>query len=138
MLAEHLAAYPSDTGHVFTSTEGALLRHRNFYDRHFKPAVRCAGLPDVLRFHDLRHTCAALLIANGRHMEEVKEYLGHSTIRVTSDRYGHLFPAAREALAESLDDTFAAASAQTATDSRRTGGSVTPLKTRTSGRKKGR
>jgi integrase len=92
MLAEHLTAYPSDTGHVFTSTEGALLRHRNFYDRHFKPAVRTAGLRDVLRFHDLRHTCAALLIANGRHMEEVKDYLGHSTIRVTSDRYGHLSP----------------------------------------------
>lgn len=104
-----------------------MLRHRNFYDRHFKPAVGAAGLPEALRFHDLRHTCAALLIANGQHMEEVKEYLGHSTIRVTSDRYGHLFPAAREALAGSLDATFAAASARTGTDSRRTRGSVTSL-----------
>lgn len=104
-----------------------MLRQRNFYDRHFKPAVGAAGLPEALRFHDLRHTCAALLIANGQHMEEVKEYLGHSTIRVTSDRYGHLFPAAREALAGSLDATFAAASARTGTDSRRTRGSVTSL-----------
>jgi integrase len=52
-------------------------------------------LPAGLRFHDLRHTCAAFLIANGRHMEEVKIYLGHSSIRVTSDRYAHLFPQAR-------------------------------------------
>lgn len=138
MLGAHLAEYPSANGYVFTSTEGAMLRHRNFYDRHFKPAVNAAGLPAVLRFHDLRHTCAALLIANGRHMEEVKEYLGHSTIRVTSDRYGHLFPSAKEALAGSLDATFAAASAQTATDSTRTAGSVTSLQTRASGLEKGR
>ncbi|MGH2691677.1 MAG: hypothetical protein ACRDHM_04165, partial [Actinomycetota bacterium] len=50
--------------------------------------------------------CAAFLIANGRHMEEVKDHLGHSSIRVTSDRYGHLFPKSRQALAESLDETF--------------------------------
>ena len=115
-----------------------MLRHRNFYDRHFKPAVTAAGLPEMLRFHDLRHTCAALLIANGRHMEEVKEYLGHSTIRVTSDRYGHLFPAAREALAGSLDATFPAASGQARTDSRRSPGSVTPLQTHVSDPEKGR
>ena len=71
-------------------------------------------------------------------MEEVKEYLGHSTIRVTSDRYGHLFPSAREALAGSLDATFAVASARTQTDSTRTLGSVTPLQTRVSGPQKSR
>jgi len=49
---------------------------------------------------------AALLIANSRHMEEVKEHLGHSSIRVTSDRYGPLFPSARKALADSLERTF--------------------------------
>jgi len=63
-------------------------------------------LPTDLRFHDLRHTCAALLIANGRHMEEVKDYLGHSSILVTSDRYGHLFPHARQERADSLDRLF--------------------------------
>ena len=75
--------------------------------RHYDPAVAAVeGLPAGLRFHDLRHTCAALLIANGRHLEEVKDYLGHSSIRVTSDRYGHLFPQARAELADSLDATF--------------------------------
>lgn len=79
---------------VFTATECGPLRLRNFYARHFRPAVARARLPKQLRFHDLRHPCAALLIANGRHMEEMKDHLGHSSIRVTSDRCGHLFPRA--------------------------------------------
>ncbi|MDP9336942.1 MAG: hypothetical protein M3Q30_27015 [Actinomycetota bacterium] len=58
-----------------------------------------------MRFHYLRHTCAALLVATGRHLEEVKTYLGRSSIRVTSDRYGHLFPEARAAIADALDAT---------------------------------
>jgi hypothetical protein len=49
---------------------------------------------------------AALLIANGRHIEEVKDCLGHASIRTTSDRYAHLFPRAREAMADALDTTF--------------------------------
>jgi integrase len=108
MLGEHVGRYPSADGYVFTSAGGGPIRHRNFYRRHFRPAVARAGLPDGLRFHDLRHTCAAFLIANGRHMEEVKDHLGHSSIRVTSDRYGHLFPAAKAALAESLDAIYRA------------------------------
>jgi hypothetical protein len=44
-------------------------------------------------------------------MEEVKDHLGHSSIRVTSDRYGHLFPSARAALADSLEATFRATNA---------------------------
>ena len=74
------------------------------YARHFRPAP--ARLPKQLRFHDLRHTCAELLIANGRHTEEMKDHLGHSSIRVTSDRYGDLFPRARQELADGLDETY--------------------------------
>jgi integrase len=119
MLGEHIGRYPSEDGYVFTAKEGGPIRHRNLYRRHFKPAVDKArteaikqgrkdeAIPEDLRFHDLRHTCAALLIAAGRHMEEVKDHLGHSSIRVTSDRYGHLFPSAKAALAESLEATFA-------------------------------
>src|SRR5439155_24386577 len=98
--------YPSQDGFVFSAGEGGPVRHRNFMGRHFKPALRRTNLPADLRWHDLRHTCAALLIANGRHMEEVKEHLGHSSIRVTSDRYGHLFPKARQELADGLDALF--------------------------------
>jgi integrase len=106
MLGEHVGRYPSADGFVFTAAKGGPLRWRNFYDRHFRPAVRRAGLPRGFRAHSLRHTCAALLIANGRHMEEVKDHLGHSSIRVTSDRYGHLFPRARQELADGLDETY--------------------------------
>lgn len=91
---------------VFTSARGQPIRQNNFYRRHFTPAVARAGLPTGTRFHDLRHTCAALLIAQGAHPKAIAELLGHSTITVTLDRYGHLFPSLAEALAEGLDRTY--------------------------------
>jgi site-specific recombinase XerC len=69
-------------------------------------------LPDQVRFHDLRHTCASLLIAQGAHPKAIQAHLGHSSIQVTMDRYGHLFPDALEHLADRLD----AARAQARTD----------------------
>jgi integrase len=102
LLSEHLADFPSDCGFVFTAEEEGPLR-RSFYRRHFKPAVRRAGLPEGLRFHDLRHTCAALLIAQGAHPKEIQERLGHSTIKITFDRYGHLLPTLDERLRDHLD-----------------------------------
>lgn len=51
------------------------------------------------------HTCAALLIANGAHPLAIKERLGHSSISVTIDVYGGLFPSVDEALADGLDTT---------------------------------
>jgi integrase len=115
MLAEHIDRYPSGS-FVFTAAAGGPVRHRNFSRRHFRPAAdRLAAdghVPAGLRWHDLRHTCAALLIANGRHIEEVKDYLGHASIRTTSDRYAHLFPRARAELADALDDTYRAVAEQ--------------------------
>src|SRR5581483_10904089 len=96
---------------VFLSADGKPLRHHNFYPRHFRPAVRAAGLPDRLRFHDLRHTCAALLIAEGAHALAVMKWLGHSSITVTMNTYGHLFPALEAALTGSLDRSYRAAEA---------------------------
>jgi len=111
MLGEHIGRYPSPDGFVFTAAEGGPVGHRNFKRRHYGPAVARADVPEGLRFHDLRHTCAALLVANGQHLEEVKDYLGHSSIRVTSDRYGHLFPKARAKLADALESTYREAQA---------------------------
>lgn len=99
-----------------TEGHGQPLRHSNFARRTWKPAVREAGLPDSLRMHDLRHTCAALLIAEGAHPEHIKRHLGHSSITVTMDTYGHLYPDAEEALSERLDARIRAAQ----TDRRRT------------------
>jgi integrase len=105
MLSEQVRLYPSATGLLFTSAEGTPLR-RNFYRRHFKPAVVRAGLPAGLRFHDLRHTCAAMLIAQGAHPKEIQERLGHSTIRITFDRYGHLLPSLDERLRDGLESAY--------------------------------
>ncbi|MCP4968603.1 MAG: tyrosine-type recombinase/integrase [bacterium] len=98
-LAEHLAtcAGVSDNAVVFTSPNGEPLRRGNFSRRVWKPALERASLD--LRPHDLRHTCAALLIAEGAHPKAVQAQLGHSSIQVTMDRYGHLFPSAAEELA---------------------------------------
>jgi integrase len=119
MLGEHVGRYPSGDGYVFSSPEGKPLR-RNFYKRHYLPALVKSGLdPDLClcpdrsctlrhrplyRFHDLRHTCAALLIAQGAHPKEIQERLGHSTITLTFDRYGHLFPSLDERLRDGLDN----------------------------------
>ncbi len=91
---------------VFQSPTGSALRHHEFYRRYYKPAVRVAGLPDGLRFHDLRHTCAALLIAQGAHPRAIMERLGHSNITVTLNTYGHLLPGLDDALTDGLDATY--------------------------------
>ena len=107
-LREELAAYLADrprdpNAFLFTAPRGGPLRHHNFYQRLFCPVLPRAGLPGQIRFHDLRHTSAALLIAQGAHPKAIQAHLGHSSIQVTMDRYGHLFPDALEHLADRLD-----------------------------------
>lgn len=119
MLEDHLSSLPSGSGSealVFPGPEGGPMRHGNFYRRHFRPTVLgdpengvSPALPERLaglRFHDLRHTCASLLIAEGAHPKLIQERLGHSSITITLDRYGHLFPRLEEALVEKLDAAF--------------------------------
>jgi integrase-like protein len=72
--------------------------------------------PEGLRFHDLRHTCAALLIAEGAHPRAIMERLGHSSITVTLNTYGHLFPSVDEALTDRLDRVFHASLASGSAD----------------------
>lgn len=112
MLADHLST-PSPGGNgpddlVFVTTTGQPIRHGIFYRRFFKPAVREALAPHKhgFRFHDLRHTCASLLIENGAHPKAIQERLGHSSIQITMDRYGHLLPGIADSLAEGLDEAF--------------------------------
>jgi integrase len=81
------------------------------YKRVFVPAVRDAGLRPGLRLHDLRHTCASLLIQLGAHPKVIQEWLGHRSITVTMDVYGHLYPSLNEALTQRLDDVLAKARA---------------------------
>ena len=65
-----------------------------------------AGLPDM-GLHALRHTCAALLIAQGAHPKAIQSHLGHRSITTTLDRYGHLFEDEHDRLAERIDAAYA-------------------------------
>lgn len=111
-LAQHLAAYstPMDPdAYVFTGAEGRPLRTSNWRARVFIPGQRAAGITPLRRVHDLRHTAAALAIAAGAHPKMLQDMLGHSSIAVTLNVYGHLFPSLHDALAASLDEAFRAA-----------------------------
>jgi len=82
---------------VFTSIEGTALDAANLR-KVFARALKKAGLRQI-RFHDLRHTFASWLLGNGESPVYVKEQLGHSSIQITVDTYGHLIPGAnREAV----------------------------------------
>ena len=103
-IANHLATRPDDPDAlVFVSTTDTPMRHSGFMKRSFKPALERAGLPQGTRFHDLRHTHASLLIAMGAHPKAIQERLGHSSITITLNIYGHLFPGLGDELAQGLD-----------------------------------
>src|SRR5205823_12696546 len=72
--------------------------------RYFQPALTKAGLRKI-RFHDLRHTFGSLLIQSGAPIVYVKEQMGHSSIQVTVDIYGHLIPGANVSFVDRLDST---------------------------------
>ena len=93
-----------DYGLVFPSERGTPMEPRNLV-RHFKSLLERADLPDI-RFHDLRHSCATMLIAQGTHPRTVMEILGHSQISVTMNTYGHVMPETQRAAAEALERLF--------------------------------
>lgn len=82
-LAQHLAQYRDPDGWVFPASQGGPVRRTNFRRRFWLPAVR-ASVGGPLRFHDLRHTHAALLIAQGVHVKVLQDRLGHASITTTA------------------------------------------------------
>lgn len=80
-----------DQGLVFPSHKGTTMYAKNLTARSFKPLLQRAGLPNI-RLHDLRHTCATLLLAKGVHPKFVQELLGHATISITLDTYSPVLP----------------------------------------------
>ena len=81
-----------DNGFVFPSKVGTPMNAKNLTARSFKPLLERAGLPRTVRLHDLRHTCATLLLGKGVHPKIVQELLGHATIAITLDTYSHVLP----------------------------------------------
>ena len=108
LLAEHLERFagPGPDGLVFPNGAGNPLSAPSFWTNHFTPARLTSGVR--CRFHDLRHTSVALAIAQGAHPKAIQARMGHSSISVTLDRYGHLFPELDEAIATGFGEQLAA------------------------------
>jgi integrase len=106
VLSAHVANYADpDVARqlVFTSSGGAPLRRGSFRQRVWLPAVKAAGVPERVRFHDLRHACASWLIDAGANPLEVAERLRHTRVTTTLATYGHLFPGTDERLDNLLE-----------------------------------
>ena len=91
-----------DHGLVFPSEVGTSMSGRNLY-RAFKIRVKRASLPETLRFHDLRHTCATLLLKQGVNPKFVQDLLGHADISLTLNTYSHVLPDMGDAAAGGMD-----------------------------------
>ena len=78
---------------------------RNITTHRFKPLLERAGLPQI-RFHDLRHTCATLLLIKNVNPEIVSEMLGHASIAITLDTYSHVLPNMQESAAKAMEDVL--------------------------------
>ncbi len=98
----------TEHGLVFTKDVGTPLDVSNVLHR-FQKICAKAGLPKI-RYDDLRHTHASLPIAEGKHRKQIAERLGHSSIKLTMDTYGHLFPGSDRESAEAMDKLFGAPS----------------------------
>lgn len=88
---------------LFYTEEGHHLDVDNLRKRYFYKVLEKAGLRRI-RFHDLRHTFASLLIAQGESLAYVRDQLGHSSIQITVDTYGHLVPGSNRQAVDRLDD----------------------------------
>jgi integrase len=87
---------------VFPSPDGSILDPDNLYHRYFLPVLAKAGIRKI-RLHDLRHTFGSQLIQSGASIVYVKEQMGHYSIQVTVDTYGHLIPGANVSYVDRLD-----------------------------------
>ncbi len=104
-LEQHrLIGRASEMDLVFSNENGLSLDPENLIKREFLPALDRAGLRRI-RFHDLRHTYASLLISQGENIKFIQSQLGHASAKTTLDRYGHLMPNLENDAARRLDKT---------------------------------
>jgi integrase len=94
------------SGWVFASATGTPIGHQNLRNRSWRPLLERAGLPDSVRFHDLRHTCATLLLARNVNPKIVSEMLGHASVGITLDTYSHLLPNMQQDAAKAMEDAL--------------------------------
>lgn len=100
-----LAELYEDRDLVFSTRVGTPINPENLVKRSFKPLLKKASLPEI-RFHDLRHTCATLLLGRSVHPKLVQELLGHATIAMTLDNYSHYLPSMGDQASGAMGDAL--------------------------------
>lgn len=93
-------------GLVFANETGGIVNPSNLRNRSFAKLLKRACLPADTRFHDLRHTCATLLLSRNVNPKVVSEMLGHATIAITLDTYSHVLPDMQEKAAHALEEAL--------------------------------
>jgi len=93
-----------ERGLVFCNTLGDY-QNTQYLGMLFRALLKEAGLPRI-RFHDLRHSAATLLLSMGVHPKVVQELLGHSNISMTMDTYSHVLPSMQQEAMDKLNDLF--------------------------------
>ena len=88
---------------VFATRAGTPVSCHNLINRSWWPLLKDAGLPRI-PFHNLRHTCATLLLVEGLHPKLVQELLGHADITTTLNTYSHVLPSLQEKTASAMED----------------------------------
>jgi integrase len=98
------ACLPNALGLVFPNSAGNPINHNTLVNRHYQPALKDAGLPTI-RFHDLRHTYASLLIEQGENIKYIQTQLGHSSPTVTLYTYAHLMKSVNQEAVLKMENT---------------------------------
>jgi integrase len=94
----------TESGFVFTGPRGDVVAPEKINELHQEMLQR-ANLPHV-RFHDLRHTAATLLLSKGISLKLIQEYLGHANFQITADLYSHLVEAMRDEATQAMNEIF--------------------------------
>jgi integrase len=100
-----LACPQSELDLMFPNDAGQPINHNNMVNRHFRPALKEAGI-DRIRFHDLRHTYASLMIEQGENIKYIQTQLGHSSPTVTLNVYAHLMKSTNQEAPTRLESTL--------------------------------
>jgi integrase len=101
-----LRKHPRVSKWIFCTKAGTPMSVHNLHRRSWKPLLKKTALPLDTRFHDLRHTCATLLLTKGVHPKIVQELLGHSSISISLDTYSHVLPNMQEKAVRAMEDIF--------------------------------
>lgn len=96
----------TNKGYICVNENGDLIKP-DYLTRQFQKVIKANGLKPI-RFHDLRHSCASLMLSNGINLKEIQLWLGHSNFQTTADIYSHLVYQDKLSAAEKLEKIFPA------------------------------